>query len=45
MSKAENLKKIKPKYVPPYTVIRHDQEIMRSMLPLFLFLMKMAIIK
>ena len=32
MSKAENLKKIKPKYVPPYTVIRHDQEIMRSML-------------
>ena len=32
MSKAENLKKIKPKYVPPYTVIRHDQEIIRSML-------------
>ena len=32
MSKAENLKKIKRKYVPPYTVIRHDQEIMRSML-------------
>ena len=32
MSKAENLKKIKHKYVPPYTVIRHDQEIMRSML-------------
>ena len=32
MSKADNLKKIKPKYVPPYTVIRHDQEIIRSML-------------
>ena len=40
MSKAENLKKIKPKYVPPYIVIRHEQEVIPEFFELPIFLIK-----